>query len=99
MIKIALIDDKDYGIKQIELLHKGEETEIDYYDSIKKFRESDKTYDIIYLDYYLDKDGILGTSVVPEVKSRAAKVIGFSCIPSRSEEIKDAGADEALTKE
>lgn len=98
MLKIALIDDKSYGIKQIKQLHKSEKYNLDYYETFQEFQKTQKTYDLIYLDYYLDKDGITGDSVVTEVKKYCKKLIAFSSMKEGCDEIVKAGANKAILK-
>ncbi|MBT4936802.1 hypothetical protein HON22_02690 [Candidatus Peregrinibacteria bacterium] len=98
MLKIALIDDKSYGIKQIKQLHKPGKYTLDYYETFQEFQKNKKYYDIIYLDYYLDKEGITGDTVVREVKKYCKKLIAFSSMKEGCDEIVKAGADEAILK-
>ncbi len=98
MLKIALIDDKDYGIKHIKQLHEYEEIELIYFESFEEFKKSDKCFDIIYLDYYLDKDGITGDTILQYVKTRCNKLIGFSSVKRCNEELKKAGATHTVNK-
>jgi len=102
MLEIALIDDKSYGLKHIEKIHVDIEFNLDYFSSFREFEAKMETnkkfFDIIYLDYFLDKDGITGDLVLSEVKKYTKKVIGFSSVQKCSERLKKAGADEALEK-
>ena len=102
MLKIVLIDDRDYGLKQIRALHQGDVFELDYFETFESFKKSQKQYDIAYLDYFLDKDnngkGITGGSVVQEVKKQVKKVIGFSSFLSYSKQMQKLGADDAIEK-
>ena len=98
MLKIALIDDKSYGLEQIKERHIGEEFSLKYFSTFQKFQESGEIFDIVYLDYYLEKDGITADQILPEVKAQAGKVIAFSSVERRSEELVELGADEAVVK-
>ncbi|MFC1623334.1 hypothetical protein ACFL16_02945 [Patescibacteria group bacterium] len=98
MTKIALIDDKDYGISQIKDMHSGEEFDLEYFDTFSAFQESGKFFDIVYLDYYLSRDGITGADVIDEVRLQAKEIIGFSMTPTRSKKLKELGADDAVWK-
>ena len=98
MIKIALLDDKSYGLEQIKELHFGEEFELHYFDTFKSFQESADLFDIVYLDYFLDKDGIKGTEIITGVQKRTKKIIGFSSAPFGNEEFKKVGVKETVIK-
>ena len=98
MLKIALLDDKAYGLEQIKEIHFGEEYELVYFDTFKSFQESPDTFDIIYLDYFLDKDGIKGTEIITHVETRTKKIIGFSSAPFGNEEFKKVGVKETVIK-
>jgi len=99
MLSIALIDDKNYGLKQIEGRHSGEDFTLEYFPSYREFASSGKHFDIVYLDYYLEKDGVTADQVLHLVKKQAKKVIAFSSVKRRSEELKRLGADEAAEKQ
>ncbi len=98
MLHIALIDDKSYGLEQIHELHMGTQYELEYFESFKKFQEDKKIYDIVYLDYYLEKDGITGDMVLPQVQQMTQKVIGFSSVERCNEMLKKLGADDTVLK-
>jgi DNA-binding response OmpR family regulator len=98
MIKIAIIDDKSYGIPHVQELHEHEEFELAYFDTFAKFKLSKKKFDIVYLDYFLDKDGITGDTVIPQIKKQTNKIVGFSSVASCSQKLKQAGADDFVVK-
>ena len=98
MLKIALIDDKSYGLKQINERHNGEKFSLEYFSTFQEFQKSGETFDIVYLDYYLEKDGITADQILAEVKAQAGKVIAFSSVERRSEELVKLGADEWILK-
>lgn len=98
MLKIALIDDQSYGILQIHELHEGDDYEFTYFETFKEFKGDSRIWDIVYLDYYLDKDGLKGGDIVSEVREQANKIIGFSSVKSKNEEIIQAGAEEGIQK-
>jgi hypothetical protein len=99
MLKISLLDDKSYGLEQIRDIHIGEEYTLEYFETFKKFQESEKYFDIVYLDFYLEKDGLTGLDVLESVQKQCDRVIGFSSVMSKSELLKEAGADQAIKKE
>ncbi len=98
MLRIALIDDKSYGLDLIRSLHTNEECSIDYFSSFREFQSNGGKYDIAYLDYYLDHDGITGDAILPEVKMQAEKIIGFSSVPGCNRRMVELGADGAVDK-
>jgi DNA-binding response OmpR family regulator len=98
MKKIVLIDDQSYGLASIKKLHTHEEYTLDYYDTVKEFLSIQKQYDICYLDYYLDKDGITGDSVVHKIKKYCSTIIGFSSTQKGCEKIVEAGAERFILK-
>ena len=98
MLNIALIDDRSYWIAQVESIHCTEEFELDYFDTYAEFSKGLKCYDIIYLDYYLDKDWIRWVDVFNEVKKRSESVIWFSSVSRCNQEMLDMGAAWAVLK-
>lgn len=98
MLKIALLDDKSYGLEQIEELHLGEEFELKYFETFAAFQKSPDLFDIVYLDYFLDKDGIRGTEIISQVQNKTKKIIGFSSAPFGNEEFKKNGVKETVIK-
>lgn len=98
MLKIALIDDKDYGLSQIKDIHKEDEFDLTHFDTFKSFQGSGRFFDVVYLDYFLSKEGITGADVIDEVRKQAKKIVGFSLTPTRSKKLKDLGADDAIWK-
>jgi len=97
-MKIALLDDKSYGIKQVKQIHIDDEYEFFYFDTFISFQENKDFFDIVYLDYYLLKDGLTGGDVLDDVKKRSKRVVGFSSLKEKSELLVLLGADEAITK-
>ena len=98
MLKIALLDDKSYGIKQIEEIHSTDDFDLTYFDTYKSFIDSKETFDIVYLDYFLDKDNLTGIDVLDEVKKRAKHVVGFSSVQRYSKLLQEKGADDWTVK-
>lgn len=98
MLKIALIDDKEYGLEQIRALHRDEKYTLTYFETFREFREKQEYFDIVYLDYYLDKDGITGDTIASEVKQFCKELIGFSSVMECSKKLQEAGADGAIQK-
>lgn len=96
---IALIDDHSYGLDQIRALHTGEEYRLSYFETFREFASSGEHFDVVYLDYYLEKDGLTGADVIEEVQRQSKKIIGFSSVWRKSQELKRLGADEAMVKE
>ena len=78
--KIVLIDDQDYGLRQInnaipEL--KKSLYKVTHYPSFKKYHRRHKTKSyVVLLDFFLGKDGTYGHKIVNEVN--ADIIIGFS---------------------
>jgi len=97
-MNIALIDDKKYGLLQIRNAF-PKNVSIDYFSRAKDFFRSQKKYHIVFLDYYLDKDGITGDTVVTNVLEKADIIVGFSSVKSGNEKLKKAGAQYAVVKE
>lgn len=95
---IALIDDKSYGLEQIHNRHLGENYVLEYFSTFREFQEKQQHFDIVYLDYYLEKDGITADVVLPTVQILAEKVIAFSSVQSKCDELVKAGADFAVRK-
>ena|GEM_PF-6706896 len=98
MLKIALIDDKNYGLDQIKELHAGEDFSLEYFSSYAEFLRNNDSFDVIYLDYYLEKDRITADLILQVVKKRAGKVIAFSSVARRNTELFGLGADAMVQK-
>jgi hypothetical protein len=63
MLKICLIDDKAYGIPQlIYAIPQNIEYKFYYYDKIGNIEDID--FDIVVLDYYLDKDNKTALDII-----------------------------------
>ena len=98
MIRIALIDDKSYGRQQIEDIYEWDDFVLDYYQTAKDFFWANKMYDVIYLDYYLDIDGVRWSDIFHEVKRLWKKVIWFSSVWRCNDELVALGADWGVLK-
>lgn len=95
MYSICLIDDRYYGIPQvINALPKNLEYEFFYYDRVS-FIEPRK-YDIVLLDYYLDKDGITGEDIISKIQ--ADLIIAFSSEDEMNDKLIQKWAKYKATK-
>ena len=78
--EIVLIDDQDYGLRQINNAipeSKKNLYKVTHYPSFKKYNRKQKTKPYIaLLDFFLSKDGTYGHKIVNEVN--ADIIIGFS---------------------
>lgn len=75
MYSICLIDDRCYGIPQvINALTNNLEYEFFYYDRVASIEP--RKYDIVLLDYYLDKDGLTGEDIYDTIDADC--IIAFS---------------------
>ena len=99
MIKIALIDDKSYWLDQIRSIHHWEQFTLDYFETFQSFNSWKQYYDIIYLDYYLDKDWITWDKVVSQVKTRTKKLVWFSSVQSCWLKLVNSWADTVILKQ
>ncbi|MBS8121954.1 hypothetical protein [Candidatus Vampirococcus lugosii] len=92
---IGLIDDKDYGIEQIK---KSVPNNIKYkFKHFFSYKDAIKeTFDILFLDYYLDKDGVKGKEVIQLMEANI--IIGFSSVPECNNILLIKGADYGITK-
>lgn len=82
--EIAFIDDKDYGIPQVlSSIPKWMKYNFHYFDSYKK--ALNKHYDIVLLDYYLDKDFCTWEDIVEKLDFWV--LISFSSVDSCNEKI------------
>jgi len=98
--QIALLDDKDIGIRQIRAaLPEGVAAEIIWIPDLQTFRQSVTAYEILLLDYYLDRDGITSDEVFSEIRSRARLIIGFSSSTTGNAKLHQCGADFTVKKQ
>jgi len=98
-VNIALVDDKEYGMEQIKKsLPSDFSGKVKWFSSAKKFLSQVEKFDIVFLDFYLDEDGITGDSVLSQIRPKAKYIIGFSSIPSGNKKLLDTGADFAILK-
>ena len=82
MLKIALIDDKSYWIPQIIYsIPKDLEYKFYYYDSIKNIEDIE--FDIVFLDYYLDKDNKTALDIID--RFLWTTIVWFSSVDSKNE--------------
>lgn len=98
MLRIALIDDRKFGMKQIRNMHNGDNICLEYFETFKSFQESGKVFDVVYLDYHLKKDKITSDTVLDEVRKQSKKIVGFSVNPVMSKKLEKLGADDAIWK-
>lgn len=95
MIKIALIDDQEYGIEQVKnAIPANIEFEFLYFEKFEDIWK--ERFDIALIDFYLDKEGITWDSIVHKINAKIK--IWFSSVSSKSEKIKNSGADYSCTK-
>ncbi|USN57755.1 MAG: hypothetical protein H6767_05195 [Candidatus Peribacteria bacterium] len=95
MKTICLIDDLTYGIPQlINAIPKDFKYEFFYFSSVKDINRWD--FDIVLLDYYLDKDGITGKEVISKINSSC--IIAFSSEGSCNQELRSLGANFSIKK-
>jgi DNA-binding response OmpR family regulator len=98
-MNIALVDDKQYGMEQIQnALPSDFSGKTVWFSSAQKFLLQSKIFDIVFLDYYLDEDGITGDTVLQKIRSKAKIIIGFSSIASGNVKLLRAGADYTVEK-
>jgi hypothetical protein len=87
-----LIDDQNYGLKDIEnsILASGtdnNEIKIIWYDSFEAYKKAGRRYaTAAFLDYHLDIDGIYSSKIVDQINAKY--LIGFSSRQPGSEKIK-----------
>ena len=99
-LQIALLDDKEFGIHQIRnALPVGLVAEITWFPDLPALRADTRRFDILFLDYYLDRDGITGDRAFAEVRRRAGVIIGFSSAESGNRHLLACGADHAVAKQ
>ncbi|QQS58924.1 hypothetical protein IPN35_05025 [Candidatus Peregrinibacteria bacterium] len=97
LLSIALVDDKSYGLQQIQNAIPAS-AELEWFSSANDFLASGKTFDFVFLDYYLDEDGITGDTIVSAVQQYAKEIIAFSSVPSGNKKILLAGAQRSFLK-
>lgn len=79
-IKICYIDDMFYGIPQVINSIPYEDYEFYYFNRIVDIEKIE--YDIIILDFYLDKDNKTAIDIINSLKSKV--IIGFSSEDSKN---------------
>ena len=88
------------GIAQIaQAMPSDMQYHLTHFESYADFAKSADTFDIIFLDYFLDIDRITSDKILPEVKQRATKVVAFSSAKSANKHLRELGADAAITKQ
>jgi len=84
MLKICLIDDKTYWIPQlIYSIPKNIKYSFYYYDKIEDIENIE--FDIIFLDFYLDKDNKTALDIINDLNWKI--IISFSSIEIKNQEI------------
>lgn len=95
MWKIALVDDKDYWKNQIiASFPENINYEFYYFDSYEKALW--KKFDVLFLDYYLDKDWLKGEDIIDKLE--ADIIIGFSSVSSCNERLEKLWASFSVQK-
>jgi len=98
-MKIGLLDDKKIGISQIKnALGADFCGEFFYFSSAAEFFAGDDFFDIIFLDFFLDRDGITADAIFSKIRPRARKIVAFSSSRRGNEILKKAGADAVVEK-
>ncbi len=93
--KICYIDDQTYGIPQvINSIPKDVKYEFFYYDRISEIQ--DIKFDIVILDFYLDKDKMTALDIVD--KFLESIIISFSSAASKNNLMLKNWADYAALK-
>lgn len=93
--KIALLDDKSYWIDQIKSsIPWWIEYDFYYFDSYKDIVWN--KFDIIFLDYYLDKDWITWVDIIHNLNARL--IIWFSSVSSWNKKILENWWDYEVLK-
>lgn len=89
---VLLIDDRDYGLSQVENAVPAElrdQVQVAHLRTFAAYRAAGRPQaEIVLLDYYLDLDGLVGAEVAGEV--RTTHLVGFSSEPHCSQLIIDA---------
>lgn len=84
MYSICLIDDLCYGIPQlINAIPDNIEYEFFYFDRVASIEL--RKYDIVLLDYYLDKDGFTGEDIYDTIDADC--IIAFSSEDSMNDKL------------
>lgn len=95
MLKIALIDDKDFAITQVKnSIPEWIEYKLLYYPKYKMAVW--ESFDIALIDYYLDLDWVRGEDILDFIDAKIK--VGFSTVRRCSDRIKNAGADYSVLK-
>lgn len=98
-MKIALLDDKEFGLVQIKnAMPVGVEAEFFYFDKFSDFDKDDTVFDILFLDYFLDKDQITSDQIFCSIGNRANIIISFSSSSSANKKMLGLGVDFTVTK-
>ncbi len=96
MLSICLLDDKSYGISQIRNALDGVVSAYEFRHADRVQRAVSRHWDLLFLDYWLDLDGLTGADVIGDID--ADIIIAFSSVPERNDELLQLGAHFAATK-
>ncbi len=89
---MILVDDRSEGLDEIRSVIqstnlKNKEFTLHYFDSFKAYKKAGSPIaDVVFLDYYLEIDDIIGSTIVDQVHSEY--IVGFSSMLRGSTEIK-----------
>lgn len=98
-MNIALVDDKSYGLAQIKNAFPSHILyDVEWFSSVPEFFLSKKRFDIVFLDYYLENDGITGDTIIFDVQQQAKTIIAFSSLSLGNEKMLSAGANYSVLK-
>ena len=99
-MKIALLDDKAFGMEQVQrAIPRGASVEFSHFSSARTFFESGEIFDILLLDFYLDHDQITSDTIFSDIRPRARTIIAFSSSDRGNTLLKQCGADTAIEKQ
>lgn len=98
-MKIALVDDKSLGINQIKnALPSAQNTTVAWFSSAAEFVQKKESFDIVFLDFYLEEDRTTGDRVLGDIRPFAKVLIGFSSSGFGNRKMLTKGADTAFLK-
>ena len=70
-----------------------------YFDRYTDFQKDTRHFDLLFLDFFLDKDGIKSSDIFASVRLRATNIVAFSSCSEANQTLLDLGADFAVEKE
>lgn len=96
---IALLDDDERGFAVLKGVLRGfADHTVRWFSSYASFQQDGRLYDLLLLDYALEREKICTDQMFADLRPRAQTIIAFSSSPTANRRLIACGADFAVDK-